>query len=585
MIKKIEFFRFNKKSNIIISKKNKKINGIENNSLNNEKEYSHLFISILNSNKSSNNNIIKSSINITNKNIKKKALFRPEEINVKHLFTSQNNINAINNNNSKYIKRTNSKNNLDNNFQKTSSNINKYHYLIKKESKNKYKNKKLKRNYTEEEKLEKIKGEKIIQNKNSKEIKNKNINIKKFKGILEKNLTEKNLKKKYTFLKDKKSQNINNKLNLNKNNNPKNDKESKNNIKTKKMDILSDNNKSLDSNKDDHKNKNEKVNYIFKQKYKNNYEIKIYPRTNLGNLLKKIESKKQQDNSSIETKSERIIKESLNIIDLFTNNNNNINKNYSKYLTIDKDYNRNMKAFETNINKDNSNLSKSFKKLFNNNGINTMSTTRLKKKYSHFEVNGNINKKLNFDSSRNKINSLLNKSENIKIKINHEFKKEKRNKIKINNNIYNKKIEYLDLNIKNKSNIKKIVRIKIRNINGIYKNDDKKLNENNHNISDNEISFYDEESNNYKNTRYYSLPKNNSIIKKNYSQIKLSKERDIRKREHKTMRDNFESISKKLLVLVNNFHNGSQYGNQKSQNIYPEKLIDRIRTIKKLKNI
>ena len=51
------------------------------------------------------------------------------------------------------------------------------------------------------------------------------------------------------------------------------------------------------------------------------------------------------------------------------------------------------------------------------------------------------------------------------------------------------------------------------------------------------------------------------------------------------MRDNFESISKKLLVLVNNFHNGSQYGNQKSQNIYPEKLIDRIRTIKKLKNI
>jgi hypothetical protein len=61
-------------------------------------------------------------------------------------------------------------------------------------------------------------------------------------------------------------------------------------------------------------------------------------------------------------------------------------------------------------------------------------------------------------------------------------------------------------------------------------------------------------------------------------------ERSLKKR-HETVKNNIDNIGKKLLILVNEFHNGSNNDDEKTFTIHSRKLIDRIRTFKKLNNI
>lgn len=63
--------------------------------------------------------------------------------------------------------------------------------------------------------------------------------------------------------------------------------------------------------------------------------------------------------------------------------------------------------------------------------------------------------------------------------------------------------------------------------------------------------------------------------------------RDYKKRKYETIRDNLDIVGKKLFMLVNDFHNKTKKETNKafSINFHSRKLIDRIRTIKKLKII
>ena len=64
----------------------------------------------------------------------------------------------------------------------------------------------------------------------------------------------------------------------------------------------------------------------------------------------------------------------------------------------------------------------------------------------------------------------------------------------------------------------------------------------------------------------------------------FSFERSLKKR-YETVRNNIDNIGKKLLILINEFHNGGNNDNDKTFTFHSRKLIDRIRTFKKLNNI
>ena len=93
MIKKIEFFRFTKKPHVLVLSSTKETHKRKNYSLIKGKEYSQLFISILNSS----NKTIKPELN-SKKSIKKITLYKPEELKINHIYTSQNLFNSSINN-------------------------------------------------------------------------------------------------------------------------------------------------------------------------------------------------------------------------------------------------------------------------------------------------------------------------------------------------------------------------------------------------------------------------------------------------------------------------------------------------------
>jgi hypothetical protein len=547
MIKKIEFFRFTKKPHVIMLSSTKETHKRKNYSLIKGKEYSQLFISILNSS----NNTIKPKLN--NKNsIKKITLCKPEELKINHIYTSQNIFNSSINN------PIIIKNYDDINATKKNIDINKQFFL--------YKNGKKKLKKTETEiRLDK---KKVIKNVLNKKVFNKNKNLKEIKS---QNKTEKNI-----IIHKELQQKLKDDVELNK---LKNSKKKKNDIKIKKIKILKENNFSYEIDKDKLKktNLNNKFRYILKKKFKNNYKIQKSPNLNIINKNKKIINK-----TTTENKRKKVIKDSLHIMDSFINN-NYIENEYYKFNSLDNNYKKKTKTYIKNYCAELSNITHSMPKFSNNDTErNTMNSTKIIDIQSPFEFNKYTNRKIKtkLDSFRNKKNLISNSSEYITIKINQKFEKERQTINKIKENFINKRKKYLELNINNKSNIKRIVRMKIRNINMKKKERNPKKYVN-HNIY-NDLYSCDEDTYTYKAKRYYSFSKKNNSKKES---ISLSKERDIRKRNHESIKDNFDNIEKKLLNLINNFHNKVHSFDEISFNFSSGKLIDRIRTKKKLGNI
>ena len=268
-----------------------------------------------------------------------------------------------------------------------------------------------------------------------------------------------------------------------------------------------------------------------------------------------------------------IINESLNIINSFTCNYNI--KKYNKNKTIDKkNYNKKIYA-KYNY----TDISHSVPKLSNyGTEINTMSSSRFKKIYSPLEKNRIPFKKLKSNKSRKKKELIINKSEYIKIKIKQKFKNNK------NNNINNQKD--ININGNKKSNLRKIIRIKVGNFLFNKKNNDEDIKEyyaksNFHFNTENNAGLYSEKSY-YSNNELYDFLNKKNIINKERNQNNLNIEKNYRKRKYGTVTNSIDNISKKLLILVNDFHNSSGYLENKDFTHHSIKLIDRIRAIKKL---
>jgi len=531
MTKKEETFKFTKK-NKIQNSKNSKIVKAEKNG----KEYSQLFMNILNSNKSLNinNNTKFIKNNKTKKNnIKKITLFTPEELKCNYIYSSQKSKskkltnNIVQKNNSKIKNNINKQQrNLFNEKPKIKINNNyKYNTFIKKEDET---------NETRKNNI-KNKVKEIIQN-----------NIKKQLMKIDINLTEKDLKLK----------------------NEQNKKEIKNNIKTKKVDILNDGNIDLDNNKNKMINKNNNLNYIFRQKYLKNYEV------NLNNITTK--NKIRNNKCKKENESQRIIDESLNIIDSFSFNNHNTTQSDNKNKKIDENYYNKLKSYPKYIYTD---ISQSVLKLSNNNTeMNTMNSSRLNE-ISPFELNKNPIK----GKTSKKKKLIINKSENIKNKIKQKFNKPK-NAIN-DKQSFNKKLK--NINEYSKKKLRKFVKIKVRNINDCYNCETEKLRSYYprfyfHKIQD--YALYSQKSYNNKKEWHYSLFKNTPTHTENNT-FYYNREINNMKRKYETVRNNIDNIGKKLLILVHNFHDEIHILDDRTFNIHSGKLIDRIRTIKKLNNI
>ena len=541
-LKKEETFKFQKKEKL----QKEKDSNIIKTETKKGKEYSKLFIKILNSNKSLNDNTTNKKTKKNNEihkiknNIKKITLFKPEELKIQKIYSSQTSNSQIVRD--KLIKKNN------NNNKNKNKNQHCYSHNI---SKNKNKNIKYKSVINSKDKINKIPN-----HHNTKKIK-ENIKNDKQKLIqIEKHVTDNNLK-------------LDHKYNTNK-------KELKNNIKVQKVDILHDNNISFEINKNKNKmkSKNDKLNYIYKQKYQKYYEVKIQTAPNLNKIKIKDQIKKDKFKKE-NNKSQRIITESLNIIDSFTNNNNIIKSEKKKNLA-NRYYNEKKKSYLKYIYTD---ISQSLIKLSSNNTeMNTMNSSRKNEKKSPFDLNKNAIKKTKISSKKKKL--IINKSDNIKIKINQKLGKQ--NKHKINGKYISKeKIKSMNLNKKNNHNPKKIIRIKIKNLNN-HNCETEKLQIYYprlffHNNTDNETGLYSEESYNSKNEWCSFINEKNNI--------KINRKRNNRVKKYETVRNNIDNIGQKLLILVNDFHNEINNSDNRTFNMHSRKLIDRIRAIKKLNNI
>ena len=566
MIKTVELFKFKKKQELFDSKNNKEKK--EKYSSKNEKDYSRLFIKILNSTKLNKSNIkVSKGIEHKKNNIKKITLFNPEENKYNQILRAQKRVKTLTGNSqelrNKQIKKNNSKN----------KNINKKQYLSKDNSKhiiNMNKFKSIIKNENKEEKKDKNK-------KINKDINKINNIIKKKNEVINKNLTEKNLKKKSIFQKEKalkkEENNINYRLK-----NEESKKEGKNSLKKKKIDIMNDNNISFDKKKGKIGIKNNKLNYIFKQNLNNNNKVPKLTYPHITKVSKRDKTPLNNNNLSKENKRERIIDESLKIIDSFTAKNNTINYdiNYNKT-----NINKKKKFYTKYINTD---IYQSVPKLSNYNiEMNSMNNSQLKGKKCPSELNNNCFNQLSLDSSRKKKNELfMNKSENFKIKIKQKIENNHSNK-KIRNSIKNdnNKIKNIKININKKPNVKKIESTIIHEDG---KSRAKYPNYYFRHYTDNDIGIYSEESYFCKNENFDIL-KRNSMFNKENNQFHLNKERNDRRKKHETVRNNIDNIGRKLLILVNEFHNEPHHIVDSTFNFHSKKLIDRIRAFKKMNNI
>jgi hypothetical protein len=107
MIQKVEFIKFNKKPQLNINKAIKNPNDKKNYSMKKEKEYSQLYIKILNSNKSSNINKIKSTANINYIKDNENQMNLFDSFEYKNIYSSQSNINKSSSTNKKEINQNN----------------------------------------------------------------------------------------------------------------------------------------------------------------------------------------------------------------------------------------------------------------------------------------------------------------------------------------------------------------------------------------------------------------------------------------------------------------------------------------------
>ena len=549
MIKNI-VLKFRKKQNnkkVFFSSNTKNIK--EKNSLKKEKEYSQLFTKILNSSKLNNNNNSTKAIKTKgnkNNNIKKITLFKPEELKTNDNIICHKELKAITSNFQKLKNNTQKKTNINNrqhlfnnNYSKIILNINKYKDIL------------------EQQKEKSSKNIFNIDNKCFKDIKTNKI-----KKIIVKNSTDQKIKKNTIFYK---------KIIQNKEKNyKKENNEIKYNLKIKN---ISDNNILISHlNKEKIKYGNDQLKYIFRQLiFHKNYDFEKQTLPNLKDITAK-------DINNInklkkETNSETIINESLNIIDYFTCNYNI--KKYNKNKTIDtKFYNKKFYPKYKFID-----VSHSVPKLSNyGTEINTMSSSRFNEIYSPLELNLTPVKKLKSNKSKKKKGLIINKSEDIKIKIKEKFKKNK------NNYINNRKD--INLNGNKKSNLRKIIRIKVGNFHFSKKNKDEDIKDsyaksNYHFNTDNDVGLCSEKSY-YSNNELYDFLNKNNTINKESNQNNLNIERNYRSRKYGHVRNSIDNIGKKLLILVNDFHNSSLYLGNKTFSHHSIKLIDRIRAIKKL---
>ena len=554
MIENLQHFKFtkksSKKSNLLQNSKYIKNNGNYLTIREREKQYCQLFNNILNSNKSpkEKNGKIKNK----NKNkyehkrniIKKISLFSNEELKYKKIYNTTINGAELNSstsekkifkskigcikNNNKTIKKENTLRNISKN---KIGNITYVNSLILSDNQ--------KQNNTFQCIFNKEK-EKVKNSLNKMEKNNTEQNFK--KGIFLKKQNEEN--KKYYKLDSQnkkilKSSYLKEKLTK---------KQSR-----RKVDILSDKNVKTIENK-----KNEQLNYILIKKLPTRYELK---NAKTSPNVSKIQNKNHSYLIKNENLRRQATKESINIIDSYSNT--NCKKNINNKIKSNK------KCIFTDISQSLPKI-----KISHNNttDMNTTKSTEIKDYSSPFELKKKDVKQLNLNSTFIKDRILLsNKSRDIKtIKSSKFLKYQKNPNAKLNNK-------------KDKFGKRQIIRISIRD--KFYKVKNDQLNGNNPinlNYPDNESSFNDKES---FNTKYF---KNNSSFKNKYGTKKniqsFSLERSLKK-IHETVRNNIDNIGKKLLILVNEFHNGGNNDNDKTFTFHSRKLIDRIRTFKKLNNI
>jgi len=553
MIENLQHFKFtkksSKKSNLLQNSKYIKNNGNYLTIREREKQYCQLFNNIVNSNKSPKEKNGKIKNKIKNKYehkrniIKKISLFSNEELKYKKIYNTTINGAELNSctsekkifkskigcikNNNKTIKKENTLRNISKN---KIGNITYVNSLILSDNQ--------KQNNTFQCIFNKEK-EKVKNSLNKMEKNNTEQNFK--KGIFLKKQNEEN--KKYYKLDSQnkkilKSSYLKEKLTK---------KQSR-----RKVDILSDKNVKTIENK-----KNEQLNYILIKKLPTRYELKNAKTS--PNVIKI-----QNKNHSYLIKNDlrrQATKESINIIDSYSNTNckENINNKIKS----------NKKCIFTDISQSHPKI-----KISHNNttDMNTTKSTEIKDYSSPFELKKKDVKQLNLNSTFIKDRILLsNKSRDIKtIKSSNFLKYQKNPNAKLNNK-------------KDKFGKRQIIRISIRD--KFYKVKNDQLNGNNPinlNYPDNESSFNDKES---FNTKYF---KNNSSFKNKYGTKKniqsFSLERSLKK-IRETVRNNIDNIGKKLLILVNEFHNGGNNDNDKTFTFHSRKLIDRIRTFKKLNNI
>ena len=554
MIENLQHFKFtkksSKKSNLLQNSKYIKNNGNYLTIREREKQYCQLFNNILNSNKSpkEKNGKIKNK----NKNkyehkrniIKKISLFSNEELKYKKIYNTTINGAELNSstsekkifkskigcikNNNKTIKKENTLRNISKN---KIGNITYVNSLILSDNQ--------KQNNTFQCIFNKEK-EKVKNSLNKMEKNNTEQNFK--KGIFLKKQNEEN--KKYYKLDSQnkkilKSSYLKEKLTK---------KQSR-----RKVDILSDKNVKTIENK-----KNEQLNYILIKKLPTRYELK---NAKTSPNVSKIQNKNHSYLIKNENLRRQATKESINIIDSYSNT--NCKKNINNKIKSNK------KCIFTDISQSLPKI-----KISHNNttDMNTTKSTEIKDYSSPFELKKKDVKQLNLNSTFIKDRILLsNKSRDIKtIKSSKFLKYQKNPNAKLNNK-------------KDKFGKRQIIRISIRD--KFYKVKNDQLNGNNPinlNYPDNESSFNDKESFNTKYFKSNSLFKNKYCTKKNIQSFSL--ERSLKKR-HETVRNNIDNIGQKLLILVNEFHNEDNIDNDKTFTFHSRKLIDRIRTFKKLNNI
>lgn len=555
MIQKVEFIKFNKKPYLNNTKIKKTLNDKKNYSLKKAKEYSQLYIEILNSNKSSNINRIKSTANINITKNKEKQINLFDSIDYNRIYSSQNNINNSSSTNKVINQKKKIKldNNTNNKICSKKKNKNKK-ILISNKTVSKIE-KKIKNNFNSKDKESNFNNQRlrIPFNKSKHLIKSRN--LKKSKENELKNQTEKVTTKIIILTKEKPQQNqIDEIISYNKSK-----QILKNNIKIRKVDILNDNKMTLESNKEDNK-----LNYIFTKKLKKNYEIKLQKSPKFGTVSQKI---KKMNKALICNKAIGKIKKSSNTIDSYKNKNNIKTETGNKILNkeLNKENSKKRKSFKINYTTDNS------RKLSNNKTeMNTMNSTRLIDIQPPFELNRNSVKLIKSNSLRQKKKNCLNKSAKIRMKIKQSFKNKNSKNFKEEN--FMKNIKYINLNVKNKPNSKRIVNIKIKNVDGLLSDEGEKIKPI-YPVTDSEYSLLEEKSNNYR-RRFYSVRRR---------EISLSKERD-KKRENSTMRNNedIDNAEKKLSTLVRDFHNNLNDFKTNLSFHKSKKLIDRIRMKKKL---